>query len=402
MITATEIDRYVERNRDEIIECLVELLQTPSVTGEEVAVSKVFAKWIKKIGLEPQIVGISQEHPNVIAEWRGRKPGKRFIFNGHMDHFPPSADDEGMFGPYSGKIDGGYVYGRGACDMKGGDAAVLMATGMLKRMGFDLNGSIYLCYTCDEEIGGRYGIKWLLENDYLHGDYGIVPEPTDKKIMIGHSGILRMFFTYTAEPAHSGRDHPQMDALEKTIIAIKALYDYRDNVVRKRVDPDYGKASLNITTLHAGTATNVHATKSTFSIDRRIIPGETHEIAKAEIFNCLDNLKYKYKEMDYSYQVISDRPFLDIPPNLDIVVAAREAYEEITGNKAQLLKRHGGSDAATVQSFNGICLPNWGAASLNGDGSGFFSAQPNERISINDYIESVKYYMLTVVKLLGD
>lgn len=402
MFTAKEISDYVDQNKQEIIECLVELLQTPSVTGDEVAVSAVFEKWLKKIGILPRIVGISPDHPNVLAEWFGSKQGKRFLFNGHMDHFPPSVDMDNLWDPYSGMVDGGYIYGCGACDMKGGDAAVIMATILLKRMGFDPQGSIFLSFTCDEQIGGRYGIKWLVEQGFMEGDFGIIPEPTSKRIMIGHSGILRMYFTYTAESAHSGRHHPKMDAIEKSVLAINELYKYRE-VIKKRLDPDYDSASICITTLRAGTATNVHATESIFSIDRRLVTGEKHEEVKKEIFACLDRLKERYPEIDmnYTWEIISDRPFLDVPSDSPIVKAAAAAYEEITGKSAVLFKRHGGSDGATIQAHNGIHLPNWGAAALSGEGE-FFAAQPKERISVADYLESVKYYMLTVVKLMGD
>lgn len=117
----------------------------------------------------------------------------------------------------------------------------------------------------------------------------------------------------------------------------------------------------------------------------------------------MDRLKERYPEIDmnYTWEIISDRPFLDVPSDSPIVKAAAAAYEEITGKSAVLFKRHGGSDGATIQAHNGIHLPNWGAAALSGEGE-FFAAQPKERISVADYLESVKYYMLTVVKLMGD
>ena len=108
---AAEIHRFVQENREEAIDCLRELLATPSNSGEEVAVSKVFCRWIERAGLEPTVVGISEEHPNVLAEWFGSNPGKRFVFNGHMDTFPPTDGDEGTYGPYSGMVADNAVYG---------------------------------------------------------------------------------------------------------------------------------------------------------------------------------------------------------------------------------------------------------------------------------------------------
>lgn len=395
MFAAKEIHRVVEESRQEIIDCLVELLQTPSMTGEEVPISKVFCKWIERAGIQPVVHGISPEHPNVFGEWFGSRPGKRFIFNGHMDTFPPTEGDPGIYGPFSGKVTDTHIYGRGAADMKGGDAAALMAVTLLKRMGFDPRGSILLSYMCDEEIGGRYGVKWLVKQELLNGDFGICMEPTRGKILVGHSGIYRAWITYTAPAESSSREHSSKNALEKSVIAINALYAHREEV-RSHKDPYYDCASLSITTLHAGNATNVHAAQSRFSIDYRLVPGQTHAGVEKEIRDILDGLKASDPEMDYSIEVISDRPVFDIPEDSDIIRACCAAYEEVTGQPAELLRRHGGSDAATIFGHNGILMPNWGAGDEYNEGT-----KPNEKISITNYLQSVEYYILTLVKLMG-
>ena len=395
MITAAQVHDVVEQNRQEIIDCLVELIQTPSTTEDEVEISKVFCKWIEKAGIKPEIHGISEEHPNVFGEWFGTTPGKRFIFNGHMDTFPPVEGDPGLYGPYSGKIVDGYLYGRGTVDMKGGDAAALMAVTLLKRMGFDPKGSVLLSFMCDEEIGGRYGSKWLVKQELLNGDFGICMEPTYNKVMVAHSGIYRMWITYTAPAAPSAREHPSKNALEKSILAINELYKYRE-IVRKRTDPHFDCASISITTLHAGKATNVHAAQSKFSIDYRLIPGETHDKIGAEIFGILDALKEKDPEMEYSVEVISDRPVLDVPEDADITKACCEAYSEVTGKPAEIYRRHGGSDAATIQGYNGILMPNWGPGDCFEE-----ATTANEKIRVDEYLQAVEYYMLAVVKMMS-
>ncbi len=395
MFSTDKIHDYVHEHREEAIACLADILQTPSITEHEVPISKVFSKWIEKAGIPVKIHGISEEHPNVFGEWFGSREGKRFIFNGHMDTFPPCAGDDGTYGPFSGKVADGYVYGRGASDMKGGDAAALMAVTLLKRMGFDPKGSILLSYMCDEEIGGRYGVKWLVEQELLNGDFGICMEPTYGRILVGHSGIYRAWITYRSEPASSYREHPTKNALEKSVIAINHLHEHRA-VVRQNLDPHYECASLSISTLHAGEATNVHASESKFSIDYRLVPGQTHEGVEAEIRGILDALLQQDPEMAYELEVISDRPILDVPEDSAIVKACLEAYEETTGKKGEIYRRHGGSDAATIFKHNGIQMPNWGA----GDEREVTLA--DERILISDYLDSIEYYMRTLVKMMSE
>ena len=144
MLTAKQISDYVDTHRDEAIAFLQEIVQTPSVTGDEEPVSFVFERKMKEAGLEVKRLEAKPHRPNLYAEWFGTQKGKRFVFNGHMDVFPPDDRDPGYFGPWSGKIEDGYLYGRGSCDMKGGDAGVMMAVLFLRKMGFDPKGSIAL------------------------------------------------------------------------------------------------------------------------------------------------------------------------------------------------------------------------------------------------------------------
>ena len=385
----------MRKYRQEAIECLVEMLQTPSITGDEAKMSQVVCKWLKKAGIETIVVGVSPEHPNVIAEWKGSRPGKKFQFNGHMDTFPPCDGDPGKYGPYSGAVSDGYIYGRGASDMKGGDAAALMAETLLKRIGFDPKGSIELSYMCDEENGSTYGVKWLLNNGYLKGDFGICMEQTPPQILIGQTGIYRITITYRGEPASTYRPHPTMDSLEKAHLALTEIYKLQKEIEARKV-PYYGCPSLEVSTFHSGKAFNTFSTISTFSIDRRMVPGETFESCEAEIRAVLDALKEANPEMDYELKRFSDRPPMELSETDPFIQIVQKAMEEVTGKPVELYRRHGGSDGANINHAYGTPFPNIGAADdLNEP------TKADEKISVEDYLNSIEYYMLSVVRVLG-
>lgn len=396
MLTAKEIREAVEQRREEIIKCLVRLVQVPSVTGEELAVSKVFTQIMEDMGLEVKVYEAEPDRPNLLAEWYGKEKGKRFIFNGHMDVFPPVDGNPGTYGPWSGKVTNGKIYGRGTGDMKGGDCAALMAVKILRELNFEFKGSILLSFMCDEENGSRLGAKYLLKEGLLDGDYGICMEPTDLEILTHHGGIYRAFFTYTSEGLHSHAPHPEGNAIEKTHRAIGALMELGKEI-NKRENPDYQNPSLSVTTIHAGKATNVHPSKAVFSVDRRYIKGETIESVQQEIFNALDRLKDEYPGMEYTVEVQSDRPTLTIPEDSEMVTAMTEAWEEIMEKRVKYRYCQGGTDAASIVKHNGmqmvVCGPTDGLK---------MTSTADEHVEIEDLLKAVEIYALTVVRLMGE
>lgn len=397
MFTREQLHQMVRDNQQEALDCLVEIVQTPSTTGHEKEVAKVFYKWIEKAGLKPEYVGESEDYPNIIAQWNGTQPGKKFQFNGHMDTFPPTEGDNGTYGPYSGKIADGYIWGRGTCDMKGGDAAALMAVTFLKRMGFDPKGSIELSYMVDEEFGSWHGVKWLLDHGYLKGDVGICMEPTNDHLKVGHSGIWRTTVTFRGDAAASARPHPSMDALKKAWLAMGELYKLQERL-KERTSPYYGHSHLGITRLFAGTHPNTYATQAVITIDRRMLPGESNESCEREYREALDVLQAQYPDVDMSYELnlLSDRPVLDVPEDDPFIVTLKECVEEVVGHEVKFLHTHGGGDGGNIFDRYGTPMPQ-----LSPGDDIDMPCTADERVSVEGYLNAIEYYMLAVVRTLS-
>lgn len=398
MFNAQNIHEYVQKNKQEAIDFLVECLQTPSVTGDELAMGEIITKWINRIGLDTEVHEAQKGRPNILAEWFGSTAGPRFIFNGHMDVFPPVEGDPGLYGPWSGKIVDGYVYGRGAADMKGGLCASIMAVMFLKEMGFDPKGSVLLTAVSDEENGSTYGVKYLLGKGLLNGDYGICMDVTRGKIRITGSGTIGMNVTYTSEPAHGSAPHPSIDALKKSITAINELYKL-DEKFRDQIYPPFNTSSssscLSITSLHSGEATNVHPALSTFSIDCRVIPNQTLEWAYEEIFNVLDNLKEQNPEYDYTYEIEREFPVYKIDSDTEMVKVASSAYEEVMNKPVELYERSGSSDVHHFVAQTDIDMIDFGPGLDYEE-----VTKANEKLPIEEYLAFIEIYMMTIIKKL--
>ena len=400
MITAQQISNYVDSHQHEALEFLQEIIQTPSVTGDEEAVSFIFEKWMKNGGLEVERIEAEPHRPNLYAEWFGSQKGKRFVFNGHMDVFPPDDKDPGLYGPWSGKVVDGYLYGRGACDMKGGDACTMMAVLFLKQMGFDPKGSVALTWMCDEENGGALGVQYILKTrpELLKGDFGICPEPSNGVLHPQLCGILRGTVTYTGEPGHTALLYEGKTCIQKACDAIEALYRLNDELMGRVSRPDVPPPHITMAVFNGGTTANVFPSKATFWFDRRLIPGETHDDALKEITEVLDGLKRKDHCYDYEIHVTSRRPQLEVDFNDPCIELVKCSYKEVMGKDVSVKVGAGACDAAWIRKVAGTPMPYFGGAE---DFAEYAMAKPNERILLKTYYDFIKIYMMTVVNALS-
>src|SRR3984957_16233440 len=199
---------------------------------------------------------------NVIARREGSRPGPCVHFNGHIDVVDPGAG--WTLDPFEGVVKDGKVWGRGACDMKGGLAAAVIAVEALIDSGIDLPGALEISGTVDEESGGYGGVAYLAERGWFSRprvDHVIIPEPLNvDRVCIGHRGV------WWAEIETKGRQaHGSMPFLGDS--AIRHMGAVMERIERqlypqlatRRSDmpvvPDGARTStLNINSIHGGQA----------------------------------------------------------------------------------------------------------------------------------------------------
>ena len=398
MFDVKAISDFVDAHRDEAIACYQEIVRTPSVTGNEEPVSLVFEKFMREAGLEISRYEAEPHRPNLFGDWKGSRPGKRFVFNGHMDVFPP--DPAGMpYGPWSAEIHDGKLYGRGAADMKGGDAAALMAVILLKRMGFDPKGSVLLSWMCDEEFGSRLGVIADLKAGLIQGDFGICMEATNGRVIAKHLGIIRGNITYHATAQHTGIPYMYGEnALRKAHRAMGKLYEIEDRLSKLDDSGEIRRPCLTVSVCHSGEAANVHPSTAVIWFDRRVVPGEDHDAALKEITDALDSLKAEREGYEYEFKITNDRPLLDVAFDDPFVKLCCEAYEEVTGKPTSAGYGAWGSDAAWIFQETGMPIPNFAAGAPLGPGG---SGSADEHLDIEDFIAFIKVYMNCMVKALG-
>lgn len=393
-----EIHKIVDENKSKAIDFLQKILQIPSVTGNEKEIGSYIKKWFEEnLELPVKVYEKEPGRPNLVVDWTGNVDGKRFVFNGHMDVFPPIPRDPGIYGPWSGKIADGCLWGRGAADMKGGLAAMIMAVYYMKRLGYVPNGTVTLSCDSDEENGGASGVEYLLELGELNGDFGLCAEPTNSCVMIEGTGGLWSEITYTAETAHSSIPIDYPNAIQKAMKAAAAIDAFGKKLQKERYYEPFGVGpTCSVTMIEGGEATNMYPAHCTIKADRRLFPGETADMAEKEIRTVLDKLKEEDPSMEYEYKRGTTVPVYTIDPDDEVVQEGLRAYREISGKETTVAQRPGGTDAHKIRDKYGYSIIIF--ATTDGYNE---MCMPNEKYRIDDYLLSIKVYMKMVMDLLG-
>ncbi|MBS7630888.1 M20/M25/M40 family metallo-hydrolase [Candidatus Bathyarchaeota archaeon] len=216
----------VESDGEEIIDFLQGLIKKKSSNppGDTREAISYVSKFLEEREIEHRILRPDKEKPNIVSKIEFEKPGRNLTLNGHVDVFPVSDTEAWKHDPWSGVLENGRIYGRGACDMKAGVTALVYTFIILSELSEKLSGSITLTVVSDEETGGRLGSGWLIENiPEVRGDCCINAEPSSPHtIRFGEKGILWFKVSIHAPGAHGAYTHLSSNPIK---IAAKIISD---------------------------------------------------------------------------------------------------------------------------------------------------------------------------------
>jgi acetylornithine deacetylase len=231
----TPLDRALgalREARDDVVRTLVDLVRIPSVggtAGESGIVHHVAAllaaeglevdHWqipLDELAARPDFPGMEvarTEAWGVVARLRGRGGGRSLMLNGHLDVVPPGDFATWHDDPYSGRVAGGHVHGRGACDMKGGVAAALSALRALHRAGVRPEGDLLFAGVIGEEDGGLGTYATLARG--WRADACVITEPTALDVLAANGGALTFRLRVPGRAAHACARTSGVSAVEK-------------------------------------------------------------------------------------------------------------------------------------------------------------------------------------------
>jgi acetylornithine deacetylase/succinyl-diaminopimelate desuccinylase-like protein len=441
---------------EEVTNFLSELIRinTTNPPGNETEAAKYLAEHLRKEGFNCELYESAPERGSVITRMKGTGEKPSLLLLSHLDVVAADAK-EWSVDPFSGVVKDGFVWGRGALDMKGMTAIEVMTMKLLKRNGVKLKGDVVLAATADEEKGGLAGAGYLLRNfpekiraDYVLNEGGGLAIPTQNRnlytVQTAEKGILWFKVRAKGTPGHGSMPNAADNAIIRMNKVIEKLGNYRSQVLlvptvkrflaeiargdmalqqlfsRLLANPELSdqilddlaktapqlaedirpriRMTLTPTIIHGGVKENVIPSECETVFDCRILPGQT----PAETLNLIKSLLKDVDPEKLEFENLQVQEPSESPaetPLYDVITSVLKDFEPNCGITPMLMT--GGTDSRFFRRMGSICY-------------GFHPMRPdvpygetvkmvhgvNERISIKNLVfgtsvlyESVKRFM---------
>lgn len=332
--------------KNNIIQLAQVLIQRPSISPDDQGCQQLIAERLQAVGFKLEWLPFG----DTLNLWATHGEGKCIAFAGHTDVVPVGDESQWIYPPFAARIVDNVLYGRGAADMKGSLAAMVIAAETFVRNNPDHQGKIALLITSDEEATATNGTVKVVEtlmqrNERI--DYCVVGEPSSAKqfgdiVKNGRRGSITGNLYIQGVQGHVAYPHLADNPVHKALKFLDELTHYQWDQGNEFFPP----TSLQIANIHAGTGSN------------NVIPGElyvqfnlryctevTDEIIKTKVAEMLEKHGLTYR-IDWN---LSGKPFLT--PVGQLVNAAVEAVEKVAKIRPHLDTGGGTSDARFIATM---------------------------------------------------
>ena len=343
---------------------LAELVRIPSTNPG--AYESDLARWVVQhfadTPVEAELVESLPGRHSVGAVLRGRGDGPRLILNGHIDTVPIDDPAEWTTDPFGAEVRDGYLYGRGACDMKAGLAAQIGVAHHLSAHLDRLEGSLVLHFAAGEERA-EPGTLSLLEAGYT-GDYGVVTEPTELRIAAATRGLLPLRIRLQGRSIHASRSHLGINPTWGLLWVLEALDGYKA-AIEQRQHPLLGSGSCTPTVVSGGVTPNAVSDTVDLYVDRRLVPGERIEAELAEVTGRILAARPEDTEVRVEVTVAYNRfEPAEIDADSPLVQMLADSTERVTGTPGEIYGAPFSSDVRNLVNDAGIEAVNFGPGNV--------------------------------------
>lgn len=290
------------------------------------------------MGLTPDVQQVEWQRSNLVATIPGKGDAPRLVLLAHLDTVPIGSG--WTIPPLDAVIRDDRIYGRGACDMKGGMAVALGLLEQLQLRGLGISGDVVFVATVDEEAPDMAGAHHLVSSGRLRPDDQVLAlEPTGMRLRLAQMGLRWINITVTGRMAHAGRAHLGIDSAHVMARIVDRLKEH--TAALPFVDEILGRPRFTCGTFHAGVATNVVPPTAEASFDIRIVPPMSIDEVIPMVQQIADAVIAEFPGAAYTITPLgAPRPPVRAEESSIILRGLRAAYAEEVGHGLQ----HGGND----------------------------------------------------------
>lgn len=384
-----DILRMAREFRTQTAETLAGLIKIRSYSGDEEEICRHIEKLCNQIGVDSVYI---DGFGNVVAKIGN---GDRILaLDAHIDTVAVGDSAQWKNDPFSGGINDGLVYGRGAADQKGGAAAILSAARILKELNYGGAFSVYFTFTVLEEDCDGLCWKYLIEQENLRPEFAVSTEPTSCKLYRGHRGRMEIEAAVRGISAHGSAPERGVSAAYKTSRAALAIEKMNEDIIS---DDFLGKGTAVVSKIdvHGPSQCAVPDVGSIY-IDRRLTWGETAETAIEQVTRYLgdDVEKVRMPQFDKrgwrgaefgqelyfpTWKVSEDHP---------LVQGGADTFRALFETDPQIGKWTFSTNCVAICGRHGIPCIGFGP------GDEVQAHAPNEHTRINDLVTCSAFYAL--------
>ncbi|MGH2953538.1 MAG: ArgE/DapE family deacylase [Solirubrobacterales bacterium] len=428
----------IEARSDELVGLASELIRFDTTTRgepdeparEEAVLQELLAERLRAAGAEvelwePELGELDRWHrqvparlgfagrPQLVARFRGAAEGRSLLLNGHVDVVSAEPRKRWTSDPFEPEVRDGSLYGRGACDMKGGVAAMVEAALALVESGVELAGELILTTVTDEEWNGAGTLALAARG--VAADAGIVPEATGFEPWIACRGILNPTVTVEGRPGHAEMPQPDwreggaVNAIEKTTIVLDAVRELRERWRSAAGDhPLLAPGELIPTVIQGGEWWVSYPASCTTTIDVTYLPEQGDADGGW-------GAKLEREIEDWILERAREDPWLaEHPPSFawgtnlapaeiaaeHPIVESALAAGDAVGRPGKVAALQGWHDAATLTRF-GTPTISYGPSGLSNDGETIAHAV-DEHVPVDDLVACAKALATAALNWCGN